>query len=152
MTNKRKTALALTWGFTVFCMIIIFYYSHQTASVSSETSSGWIQKILNTFGIELSSHFIRKTAHAIEFGGLCFAFNMSYAASYLKYCPFISLISTVLYASTDEIHQYFIVGRACQVRDVFVDFCGAVLVTLVLSIMYFIYLIIKSKREVTKCQ
>lgn len=152
MTLKRKIALFVTWGFTVFCMIIIFYYSHQIASVSSQTSSGWIKRLFEAFGIELTSHFIRKMAHAIEFGGLCFAFNMSFASSYLKFCPLLSIASTVFYASTDEVHQYFISGRACQLRDIFVDFCGAALVTISLSIMYYIYLKIKTKREVRKCQ
>ena len=30
-----------------------------------------------------------------------------------------------LYAVTDEIHQYFVPGRACRLLDVTVDTCGA---------------------------
>lgn len=148
MIKNRKTALFLTWNFTLICMIIIFCFSNQTATDSSEMSGGLIKIISELFGVELSSLIIRKTAHAIEFGGLCFAFNMSYFASYLKFCPLLSLISTVFYATSDEIHQYFVDGRACQVRDVFVDFCGALIVTAVISVIYFAYLKFKSKREV----
>ncbi|MFQ8632799.1 MAG: VanZ family protein, partial [Intestinibacter bartlettii] len=32
---------------------------------------------------------------------------------------------SVLYAISDEIHQYFVPGRACQFRDVMIDSCGA---------------------------
>lgn len=152
MNIKRKIALVITWGFVLLCMVIIFSYSNQIAELSQEVSDGWIKKIFETFGVELSSHTIRKLAHATEFGGLCFAFNTAYAATYLRFCPLLSIISTVFYASTDEIHQYFIEGRACQLRDVFVDFCGAAAVTLVLSIIYFIYIEIKKKREEKICQ
>lgn len=148
MTAKRKTALILTWGFVLFCMALIFHFSHQNASDSSETSSGLIKEIFYFFKIELSSHFIRKTAHAIEFGGLCFAFNLAYCATFLKFSPFVSLASTVFYASTDELHQYFIEGRACQLRDIFVDFCGAVLVTAAITVLYLIYKSYKEKRGV----
>ena len=148
MMKNRKTAIFLSWSFTLICMIIIFCFSNQTATDSSETSGGLIKLISELFGVELSSLIIRKSAHAIEFGGLCFAFNFSYFASYLKFCPLLSLISTVFYATSDEIHQYFVDGRACQVRDVFIDFCGALIITVVISVIYFVYIKIKSKREV----
>ena len=148
MTAKRKTALILTWGFVLLCMAVIFYLSHQIASDSSETSSWLTIKIYDLFKIELSTYFVRKTAHAIEFGGLCFALNLAYFASFLRFSPFVSLASTLFYASTDELHQYFVEGRACQLRDVFVDLCGAVIVTAVIIALYLIYKRYKEKREV----
>ena len=30
----------------------------------------------------------------------------------------------LLYAISDEIHQYFVPGRSCEIRDVFIDLCG----------------------------
>lgn len=144
----RTSALIISWAFTVFCMIVIFCYSNQTATDSENTSNGLIKTLFDMFGIELGSHFIRKLAHSIEFGGLCFAFNMSYAATFRKYSPFVSILSTVAYATTDEIHQYFVDGRACQLIDIFVDFCGAAAVTLVLTIFYYIFKRYKEKREV----
>lgn len=152
MKLKRKPALILSWCFVLLCMVIIFYYSHQTAELSSETSRGLIKMIFEKFGIEFSSHFIRKAAHAIEFGGLCLAFNIAYFVLFFKFSPFVSLVSTVFYASTDELHQYFIQGRACQVRDIFVDFCGALLVTAAVSVIYFAFKSVMKKREVQKCQ
>lgn len=68
MNIKRKIALVITWGFVLLCMVIIFSYSNQIAELSQEVSDGWIKKIFETFGVELSSHTIRKLAHATEFG------------------------------------------------------------------------------------
>lgn len=33
----------------------------------------------------------------------------------------------MMYATSDEIHQYFVPGRACMVEDVFIDTLGIVL-------------------------
>lgn len=148
MDKKRKIALIITWAFTVLCMIIIFSYSNQNSTDSAQTSDGLIRNLFDIFGIEMASGFIRKAAHAVEFGGLCFAFNLSYAATFMKYCPWLSVVSTVFYAATDEIHQYFINGRACQLRDVFVDFCGAMAVTLVLTLIIYFYKRYTEKSEV----
>lgn len=32
-----------------------------------------------------------------------------------------------MYATSDEIHQYFVPGRACMVEDVFIDTLGVIL-------------------------
>ena len=33
----------------------------------------------------------------------------------------------VIYACSDEIHQLFIFGRSCELRDVLIDFIGSLL-------------------------
>ncbi len=147
MTVKKKTLLFSAWCFVLFCIAVIFYFSHQTAELSSQTSNNLLKLIFERFGIQLNAYVIRKSAHAAEFGGLCLAFNIAYYFSFSKYAPFVSLASTVFCASADELHQYFVIGRACQVRDVFVDFCGAVLVTAVITVIYFlIKMLIKKER------
>ena len=37
----------------------------------------------------------------------------------------IALGAAALYAVTDEVHQYFVPGRSCELRDVLVDTSGA---------------------------
>lgn len=153
MTNKRITAITLSWLFAVICMIIIFSFSHQTASVSSETSGGIIQKILDWFGITISQHIIRKTAHALEYFGLCIAFNLAYGFTFFKFCPWLSFFSAAFYASTDEIHQFFVDGRGCQLRDVFVDSCGAMTAVAFCTIAYILIIKIHNKKsEERTCQ
>jgi VanZ family protein len=44
----------------------------------------------------------------------------------------LALLSTLLLASWDEWHQSFLPGRTSSVRDVGIDFCGALAAQLVL--------------------
>lgn len=139
LSSKRKAAIIASWAFVIACLIIIFVYSNETASESTETSDGIIAKLLEFFHLELSSGVVRAIAHCIEFAGLCFAFNLAFFSTYLRFCPFVSLLSSVFYSATDEIHQFFVEGRACQIIDLVIDALGAIITTVVLIIIYLIY-------------
>ena len=39
----------------------------------------------------------------------------------------ISFVLGIVYATSDEIHQYFVPGRACMIEDVFIDTLGVIL-------------------------
>ncbi len=145
---RRRVILALSWSAVLVCMGVIFALSHETAGQSSEKSNGLIAFLLSRFGISVSSHVIRKTAHALEFCGLSALFYHAYFQSFRVPQPLLTLLSAVLYAATDEIHQYFVEGRACQLRDVFVDLIGAAAGVLACSILYFMIHKILQKREV----
>lgn len=139
MSNKRKFLIFLSWILVVACMVTIFMFSAQPANTSSESSDACIQWIYDLFGIRLSQHIVRKTAHALEFCGLCLLFNLAFGATTLKFRPLISFILTVLYAVSDEIHQIFVDGRACMFKDVLIDSGGAAVCIIILSIVYLIY-------------
>lgn len=38
-----------------------------------------------------------------------------------------ALTAGILYAASDELHQYFVPGRACQLRDVVIDGLGVLI-------------------------
>lgn len=139
MSNKRKFFIFLSWILVVACMVTIFMFSAQPANTSSESSDACIQWIYDLFGIRLSQHIVRKTAHALEFCGLCLLFNLAFGVTTLKFRPLISFILTVLYAVSDEIHQIFVDGRACMFKDVLIDSGGATVCIIILSIVYLIY-------------
>lgn len=122
---KRVTVLVLSWTMVLACMAVIFSLSHDPATESQAKSNGVLTLLLQRFGLVLSAHTVRKTAHAMEFCGLSLLFYNAYYQSFCAPQAALSLLSTVLYAATDELHQYFVSGRACQLRDVFVDFLGA---------------------------
>lgn len=144
--SKRRTALLLiSWAAVVLCCAVIFALSHETASVSSGKSNGLISLLLERFGIVVSSHTIRKTAHALEYCGLSLLLYHAYFQSFRKVQPLLTVLTAVLYATSDEIHQYFIVGRACQLRDVFVDFVGAAVGVAVCTAVWYIWHIQKSE-------
>lgn len=148
---KNKTLLmVLSWGFVLACLFLIFYFSSQTATVSKNASDGLVKKLLEFFHIELTSKIVRKTAHALEFFGLCLAFNISFGVLYEKFNPMISFFSTAFYASTDELHQIFVEGRACRLNDLCIDLIGAFSLTLLLMTAFYIYK--KKNKRSSLCQ
>ncbi|MBP3443041.1 MAG: VanZ family protein [Clostridia bacterium] len=52
----------------------------------------------------------------------------------------------LLYAVSDEVHQYFVPERACRVFDIFVDTCGAMTgIGIFLLFIFIISKIVKKK-------
>lgn len=121
----RGTVLFVSWALVLWCAVTIFLWSHETATVSSGKSNGVIALLFSRFGITVTSHFVRKLAHALEYFGLALLLYHAYAQTFRTVQPALTILTAVLYAATDELHQYFIAGRACQMRDVFVDALGA---------------------------
>lgn len=152
MADKRRILLIIFWGLVISCMIAIFMLSNEDATDSEGQSGGLIAKIRELFSIELSQFVVRKIGHTIEYFSLCILFNLAYGFTYKRFSPLISFVSTAFYASTDEIHQFFIEGRACQLRDVFIDSTGALCGIAFCFIVISVYKIIRNKREVKICQ
>lgn len=146
--NKRMACLCVSWAAVVVCMAVIFALSHETATQSQSLSDSVLTAFLRRFGIVLSSQFVRKTAHALEYCGLAVLLYNACYQSFRRPQPTLALLATVLYAATDEIHQYFVLGRACQLRDVFVDFLGAVAGIVGAAILFHLFKAIFKKREV----
>lgn len=120
----------------------IFYQSGKPGFESSKESS-FVLDIINNFikMVTGTSRFlfpeilIRKTAHHIEYFILgFFLFYGFYNKEKLKRASGLAFLMGVLYAVTDEIHQYFIPGRAMRVLDVMIDSTGLLLA---ISILYF---------------
>ncbi len=135
---------------TVSIMALIFLLSHQSASLSSAVSGGFIEKIFTIFpflqkGEELSvlveslQHIVRRLAHFAIFcalGGSVTAFISTYKISgFLRFL--FGLIFCGLYAFSDEYHQKYIPGRSFQLSDILTDILGsAVGILLVLLIVF----------------
>lgn len=136
---RRAVVLTISWGCVLACAVTIFILSHETATQSAAKSSGVIAMLFARLGITLSSHFVRKAAHALEYLGLSLLLYNAYAHSFRAVQPALTLLTAILYAAGDEIHQYFILGRACQMRDVFVDTVGAVFGVLCCTAAYWVF-------------
>ena len=128
MKNKR---IIINWILLILWIIIIFFMSHQPAEVSNQQSDLIIQ-IFNKIGLDLNSYLgslatfiIRKTAHFTEYFILYILANnvLRYYFSDKKKRIYI-LIFVLIYAISDEVHQYFVPGRAMALRDVLIDFSG----------------------------
>ena len=76
---------------------------------------------------------IRKGAHFTEYAVLAVlvANALRLWGKLRWYWP---VVISAAYAVTDEIHQYFVPGRACHMLDVTIDTCGAIFGTAVFAL------------------
>jgi VanZ family protein len=73
---------------------------------------------------------IRKAAHMTEYAVLGFLLLGALAGKRTekyKVAAIQAFAVAVVYASSDEIHQYFVPGRACRIYDVGFDSAGALI-------------------------
>ncbi len=135
MKNKR---VLIAWVALISWMSIIFIMSHQPGEVSS-SQSDLVIKIFAMIGIDLNSKLgevasllVRKVAHFSEYF-ILYLLNINLLNYYYpkKKARIVSMISVFLYASSDEIHQYFIPGRAMAFTDVIIDCIGGFTAALV---------------------
>lgn len=140
----KKAAIIL------FCLLwfgFIFYNSTKPGDVSNKKSYNILNKIRSEYrqldGEEKKQYsalpkssreeklnlMIRKNAHAFEYCVLAVVVSLLLSSFGLKgksaviYILFICL----LYAVLDEFHQIYVPGRTSSVRDVLIDFMGAII-------------------------
>ncbi|MBI2106155.1 VanZ family protein [Candidatus Woesearchaeota archaeon] len=100
-------------------LLLIFYFS----SLPSIEASSMISE-----RFYISSY----VQHIILYAGL--ALLLFRAVNYSKKQDFIVILSTTLYGFIDEVHQHFVPGRTFQSSDILMDFLGAILALILLSI------------------
>lgn len=123
MKNKPSTVLVAIW------MIIIFIMSSFNSVESSNQSNFIVDIIANIFkieNIELLNLIIRKLAHYIEYLILGILVINMFIKNNIPQSYLISIIFCVIYAISDEIHQFLIPGRACQIKDILIDSIGSI--------------------------
>lgn len=129
------------WIAVVLWMALIFSFSVENGTQSAESSGGFIRTLLETFDrgflslspdaqfakIESLSNIVRKTAHFCIFGmlGILVTSAVSTHGLNSRKTAWVSFAVCALYAVSDEVHQYFVPGRACMVKDMVIDTCGA---------------------------
>lgn len=141
MFNKRQLIRFFKLLFIVLWMILIFLFSSDNSNKSSSKSD---QLIINFNKVVLRndlskkeekklvdkySFLVRKTAHFT----LYFILGFLVILYILEYIPIsfksllIVIIIVFLYAVSDEVHQLFVSGRSCEIRDIFIDTLGGML-------------------------
>lgn len=148
-----KILKIILWGMVLFMACIIFTFSSQPAKQSNSVSKGITRKIVDTLPqtkhktekqkqkiVNKVNHYVRKLAHftAFFFFGLFLicAMLLSYSDKYSIYkILLISAIIALLYAISDEAHQFFVPNRGPQVKDVLIDFSGSALSFLIVLII-----------------
>lgn len=136
--NKNKL---INWLPAIVWMMLIFIFSAQPAAQSNELSSG-LTKVLvdvlgkvlplnaetctiNDFAVQMN-HIVRKSAHFSIYLVLGILVSGAMIKSgNKKRTVVISLLICSVYAASDELHQLFVPGRGCQLKDVLIDSAGA---------------------------
>ncbi|MGG0276178.1 VanZ family protein [Bacillus rhizoplanae] len=125
-----------SWTCVLLWMALIFYLSHQPATMSNELSTGITEVIIEKvekitpsveFDIRGFNHIARKNAHFFNYLILgVLVMNALRRSGMQRYRRIgLTLFICVLYAISDETHQLFVPGRGAQVKDVFIDSSGA---------------------------
>lgn len=128
--NIFNTLLLLLWCY------VIFYFSSEPLNISASRGLGIIKIIKNFIAYEhllIIGILIRKTAHFSEYFILALLTYNLIRNFKLKYKIHIILLFCLLYAISDEIHQYFIPGRVMSHIDVLIDFLGSLVAVYLIS-------------------
>lgn len=141
--KPSKKQIIISWAAVLLCMAVIFILSAQKGDESQSLSD----RFIIIFGLKFSSDFVRTCAHFLEYAGLSVLIYNALHRSYGYSRPFLSVIISALYAVTDEIHQLFVEGRACQITDIITDTVGAAAGIAVLTALIFIYKKIKRRKQ-----
>ena len=150
--------LLLAW------MLLIFGFSSQNASESVSVSTGVTAKLARFFTpgfdemsplaqaevIEAFHHFVRKMAHFTEYAVLgVLAVNALRTYKTKKALRFLLPAAIcVVYAVTDEVHQYFVPNRSAQISDVLLDILGGIVgIAFMLGFIWLVKRFKKRKEE-----
>ena len=153
MMNKKKLIAVRTIliALTIAVMAVIFILSADNADESNAKSDpisdSLIYNILSVFNLNEEQTqllfdkcvvVVRKTAHFCEYAALGFLLSAVFTSFYIKLKALLplSFFGGALYAVSDEIHQYFVPGRSCQLSDMMLDsagvFCGIIALLFIL--------------------
>jgi VanZ family protein len=136
---RQKT---LWWVLVVLWCGLIFYMSSQPAEESSKHSlfmvevlNRWLKQLFGPGAFVLSEDVVRKCAHFFEYcvlGGLLFMGFLD--RSRPGRGILLVFAAGLLFAATDEVHQFFVPGRNMRLFDVLVDMAGIGSAVLLLSL------------------
>jgi len=143
LRNKKFTIIVIA------IMAFIFFQSALPADLSSEESGRVVDLIVRLFrGVapidrETLVFIVRKGAHFTEYmilGGFLVPAVKEWMAVDTTPVPVVreritAWLAGTLYAVTDEIHQSFVPGRSCELRDMGIDSCGVLAGVLVVSFL-----------------
>ena len=145
LRNKKYTIIVAA------IMAFIFFQSALPADLSSRESGRVVDLLVRLFqGImpidrQTMVFIVRKGAHFAEYtilGGFLvpavtewMAVDKTPVPDSVRSIRIISWLVGTLYAVADEVHQYFVPGRSCELRDIGIDSCGVLAGVLVVSLL-----------------
>lgn len=149
MTSKGKKIFHI--AVTVAIMVFIFIQSALSADLSMQESNvvvKWLSSFLH-IQPETLSFIVRKCAHFLEYLvlGISMFVSVRDLSRWKRWKIAIpAFLICAAYAATDELHQMFVQGRSCEVRDILIDSLGALLGILIVFLVSFL----RSKKKQTE--
>lgn len=154
----------ISWIPAVIVMVVIFLFSAKPAVTSNDSSKIIAAQVLELYEkitnneidtnvrdviLDKLNHVVRKSAHYLEYALLAWCICLHLAVLKLggKKLFAYAILCSAAYALTDEIHQYFVPGRSCQLTDVLLDSFGAATGALLFLMMHFVFSKVKLKRK-----
>lgn len=140
LQTKKRVILAIITGILLLSwMAVIFFFSCEDGQKSGKTSTDKVTEMLEVVTpskppeqiknqVSNNQKSIRKTAHFLVYsvlGLLSTAFFTTAGVTSAKNRFILSVSLCYFYAATDELHQYFVVGRSGLVSDIIIDLLGA---------------------------
>ncbi len=162
--NMRTYRKILIWIPVFFWMVFIFYMSDQPGGISNDLSTDFsrlIAEIAEKIGViepdtakdELFLNnlnaYIRQFAHGFSYFMLALISIVTYRAAgrtYRAAVPLVLLLC-VIHALMDEIHQYFVPGRATEFYDILTDTCGALTAVVLYGCFAQLRILLKGRRH-----
>ncbi len=154
MDNKNNKEIVRRIIFALLAvgmMALIFWFSDQGASNSSEQSISVSYKVARVIRpgfeklsprekeafVESIEAVIRKCAHFMEYTALGILLLGAYSCKKRKHKKSCILVicTAAAYSVTDEIHQHFVPGRSCEIRDMCIDTLGALTGVLIITLI-----------------
>lgn len=165
--RKQSRGVQILIVLSIAWMVLIFCMSAQNSEESSSLSSGLLTRLLSWLTPDWDSMgarekrlllekwhtFFRKLGHFSEYAvlGALLTAALRIRHTERQSPPFTRVwlppLAALCYAATDEFHQRFVPGRSCELRDVMIDFSGALLGTLTVLCILHLHRKRQEKRE-----
>ena len=143
----------LLWLAVVLVAGMIFWFSAQNGTASSQLSGGITEKVVVVVEPDYASlpepeqqtlfdavqFAVRKSAHFSEYALLGFLLRLLCASYALRRGGLVAWLCGTGYAATDELHQWFVAARSAMWQDVCLDssgvFAGVLFATGILALI-----------------
>ncbi len=134
----------------LLCLVTIFMFSSENSDESDETSIKVTKEVISAVGgnnvdnnevnkIAIDyKNVARKIAHFIEYlflGILSINVIACYKRINYKWL-IICFIFCILYSISDKVHQLYVPGRSCELKDVIIDSIGSFIGIMIYYLVY----------------